>query len=197
MAATGGTNSMNTLRTLTHMKKAIFTAIAVASLAILPATAQAVPIVGTLDLTGAVRVTADLDRLAAAETLGSGSHASEPTSTGYFDPLANTLRCVGTGPCWRPGRCHGAQHLRLRVDLPDSPLPELNFILDTIVSCGQASLNPDVECVAGLDSPFRFDQDTEGTTIILNFRGTVVDHQSGPRGNVHASRRSSTRPSPG
>ena len=39
------------------MKKALFQAIAVATLAILPATAQAVPIVGTLDLTGAVRVT--------------------------------------------------------------------------------------------------------------------------------------------
>ena len=50
---------MNNLRTLTNMKKAIFTTIAVASLAILPATAQAVPIVGTLDMTGAVRVTPD------------------------------------------------------------------------------------------------------------------------------------------
>src|SRR5436190_20137274 len=81
---------MNTLRTLTHMKKAIFTAIAVASLAILPATAQAVPIVGTLDLTGAVRVTpTSIDWL--PQDNGFGLARVEATSTGYFAPLANTL----------------------------------------------------------------------------------------------------------
>ena len=44
---------------------------------------------------------------------------------------------------------------------PGSPLPGLNFILDIIVSCGQASLNPVEECDAGSDSPFRFDEDTK------------------------------------
>ena len=62
---------MNTLRTLTHMKKAIFTAIAVASLAILPATAQAVPITGTIDLVGAVRITSNgIDWLTGGSTPG-------------------------------------------------------------------------------------------------------------------------------
>ena len=49
---------MTNSRTLKNMKKALFRAMAVATLAILPATAQAVPITGTLDLVGRVRVTA-------------------------------------------------------------------------------------------------------------------------------------------
>jgi PEP-CTERM motif len=160
------------------MKKALFTAIAMASLAILPATAQAVPIVGTLDLTGAVRVTpTSIDWL--PQGLGFGLARVEPTSNGYFAPLGNTLARemdlvnvpvgvqLGTGI---PGF----------ETFPDSPLPGLNFILDMIVSCGQASLNPAVQCAAGLDSPFRFDQDSEGTTIIMNFRGRVVDPIGAP-----------------
>ena len=68
------------------MKKAIFPQSQWQVLAILPATAQAVPIVGTLDLTGAVRVTPDLDRLVAGRTMGSESHAlSRPA-------LATSLR---------------------------------------------------------------------------------------------------------
>src|SRR5688572_31600836 len=77
---------MNNLRTLTNMKKALFRAMAVAVLAILPATAQAVPIVGTLDLAGAVRVTA-----AGVEWLtlpsGTGDALVLQTSTGYFIPI--------------------------------------------------------------------------------------------------------------
>ena len=47
---------MNDLMRLLSPRKTILRAMAVAALAILPATAQAAPIVGTLDLTGAIRV---------------------------------------------------------------------------------------------------------------------------------------------
>jgi len=63
---------------------------------------------------------------------------------------------------------------------PDSPLPGLNFILDVILSCGQASLDPEDECVAGADSPFRFDEDTQGTTVVINFLGRVIDPLGAP-----------------
>ena len=56
---------------------------------------------------------------------------------------------------------------------PGTPLPGLNFILDQILSCGQSSFDPTDECVAGVNSPFRFDQDAAGTTVIINFRGRV------------------------
>ena len=34
---------------------------------------------------------------------------------------------------------------------------------------------PAKQCDAGVNSPFRFDEDTEGTTVIINFRGRVID----------------------
>jgi hypothetical protein len=163
---------MNNLRTLTNMKKALFRAMAVAVLAILPATAQAVPIVGTLDLTGAVRVDVDgtIDWL--PEGGPDGLAIVQPTSTGYFAPLGNTL----AHELDLAGLPVGVQ---LGAGIPNfetfEAMPGLNFILDMIVSCGQSSLDPDNECVAGEDSPFRFDQDTEGTTVILNFRGRVIN----------------------
>ena len=169
---------MNNLRTLTTMKKALIAAMAVATLAILPATAQAVPIVGTLDLTGSVRVTAtSIDWL--PEGLGIGVAQVQPTTDGYFLPLigsqAQELDLIGlpVGVQLGPG-IPGFE------TFPDSPLPGLNFILDVIVSCGQAALHPEFECQAGLDSPFRFDQDTEGTTVIINFRGRVQDPIGAP-----------------
>ena len=155
------------------MKKAIFTAIAVASLAILPATAQAVPIVGTLDLTGAVRVTADgtIDWL--PEGLGGGIARIEQTSSGYFAPLGGFIAIERD----LEGIPVGVTGLNIQnfETFPDTPLPGLNFILDTILSCGQASFAKEVECAAGESSPFRFDQDAEGTTVIINFKGTVID----------------------
>lgn len=169
---------MNTLRIRTNMKKAIFTAIAVASLAILPATAQAVPIVGTLDLTGAVRVTADtIDWLPVGT--GVGFARVEPTSTGYFAPLAD-MQATELDLFGLPVGVQLGEGVPGFETFAETPLPGLNFILDMIVSCGQSSLNPAIECVAGLDSPFRFDQDTEGTTVILNFRGRVVDPIGAP-----------------
>lgn len=160
-------------RTLTNMKKALVQAIAVATLVILPATAQAVPIVGTLDLIGGVRVTADqIDWL--PEGGGTGTALILGTSNGYFTALSGDTAIeldltglpvgvqIGTGV---PGF----------QTFPGTDLPGLNFILDIIVSCGQSSMDPDEECVLGEDSAFRFDEDTEGTTVIMNFRGRVID----------------------
>jgi len=166
---------MNNLRTLTHMRKALFLALAVATLAILPATAQAVPIVGTLDLTGSVRVTADsIDWL--PEGLGVGVAQVQPTTDGYFAPLIGSqaleLDLVGLPV---GVQLNGGAGIPGFETFPDSPLPGLNFILDVIVSCEQAALHPEFECQAGLDSPFRFDEDTNGTTVVINFLGRVVD----------------------
>ena len=49
---------MNDLMRLQNMKKTILRAMGVAILAILPSTAQAVPITGTMDLAGLMRITA-------------------------------------------------------------------------------------------------------------------------------------------
>ena len=168
---------MTNPRTLTNMKKAIFRAMAVAVLAILPATAQAVPIVGTLDLVGSVRVTATTIDWLPMDS-GIGFAVVQPTSDGYFAPLGGffsqetDLVGVPVGVPLGEGI--------LFETFPGSPLPGLQFILDVILSCGQASLDPEDECAAGEDSPFRFDEDTEGTTVIINFRGHVVDEIGAP-----------------
>ncbi len=169
---------MNNLRTLTNMKKALFRAMAVAVLAILPATAQAVPIVGTLDLTGSVRVTANsIDWLPAGG--GTGLALISGTSDGYFAPLGGFLATELDLLGLPVGVQLGAGVPGFQT-FPNTPLPGLNFILDIILSCGQTSLDPADECAAGLDSPFRFDEDTEGTTVIINFRGRVIDPLGAP-----------------
>ena len=141
------------------MKKALFTAIAVASLAILPATAQAVPIVGTLDLTGAVRVTPDSIDWLPRRRSGSGSHASSRRAPATSRRWANSL-AARTGPGGVPVGVQLGLGIPSFETFAESPLPGLNFILDMIVSCGQASLNPRrLSASLGLDSPFRFDQD--------------------------------------
>jgi hypothetical protein len=162
------------------MKKALFRAVAVATLAILPATAQAVPIVGTLDLTGSVRVTADgtIDWTPPING-GFGFARIMETSNGYFDVLdgsfARELDLVGIPV----GVTMGAGLPNFQT-FPDTVLPGLNFILDIILSCEQASLNDAEECDAGLASPFRFDEDAEGTTVIINFLGRVIDPIGAP-----------------
>ena len=169
---------MNDLMRLQNMKKTILQAMAVAALAILPATAQAVPIVGTLDLTGAIRVQPNTIDFLPTGT-GIGFARVEPTSLGYFAPLggfiAQELDLIGLPVGVQLLNASGDPGIPDFETFPGSPLPGLNFILDIIVSCGQASLFPADQCDAGLNSPFRFDQDTEGTTVILNFRGRVID----------------------
>jgi hypothetical protein len=162
---------MTNSRTLKNMKKALFRAIAVATLAILPATAQAIPITGTLDLVGRVRVTATtIDWLPLTPPLV--GDALILGATDYFSGLegttANELDLVGL-----------PIGVQLGAGVPDfetfNAAPGLSFILDTILSCGQASLNPVAECDGGLGSAFLFAEDNQGTTVIINFSGRVVD----------------------
>lgn len=164
---------MNNLRTLTNMKKAFFRAVAVAVLAILPATAQAVPIVGTLDLVGSVRVTATtIDWLPLAGPIP--GDALVLAASGYFAPLvgfgASELDLVGLPIGVQLGA--GVPNFET---FPGTPLPGLNFILDMILSCGQASFDPATECDGGLGSAFIFQEDAQGTTVVINFIGRVID----------------------
>jgi hypothetical protein len=165
---------MNTLRTLTHMKKAIFTAIAVASLAILPATAQAVPITGTIDLVGAVRITSNgIDWLTGGSTPGGTTgDAIVTASSGYFDPLNFGDDALELDFAGVPIGV-GGQNISGFETFED--MPGVNFTLDTILACGQTSLNPAVECILGPNSMFTFNQDTKGTTVVINFSGFVTD----------------------
>ena len=155
-----------------NMKSIILRAIAVATLAILPATAQAVPIVGSIDLTGAVRITpTSIDWLPAGGGVG---FAVVDTATDYFVPLIGDigqeldLDGVPVGVSLGDG-LSGFQ------TFPFGAMPGLNFVLDMIVSCEQASIDPATQCDAGLDSAFRFDQDAFGTTVVMNFVGRVFD----------------------
>ena len=169
---------MNDLMRLLSPKKTILRAMAVAALAILPATAQAAPIVGTLDLTGAIRVSPNSIDFLPTGT-GTGLARVESTSLGYFAPLggfiAQELDLIGLPVGVQLLSGNGDPGLPDFETFPGSPLPGLNFILDIILSCGQVSLNPADECAAGVSSPFRFDEDLLGTTVILGFRGHVID----------------------
>jgi hypothetical protein len=155
------------------MKKAILTAIAAATLTIVPATAQAVPIVGSIDLVGSVRITGDtIDWLTGGLPGGPTGEAFVLASSGYFDGLgfgsgATELDLSGI-PIGVSGQL---------VDGFETfeDMPGVNFILDTILSCGQSSLNPAVECLLGPASAFAFVQDQQGTVVVMNFNGFVVD----------------------
>ena len=158
------------------MRKALFQAMAVATLAILPATAQAVPIVGTLDLTGAVRVTANksiLSRQVPARVCASTGH--EPGFRAPRRLCRPEMDLVGLPVGVQLFDTSGGAGIPGFETFPCSPLSGLNFILDIIVSCGQSSMFPATQCDAGVNSPFRFDEDTEGTTVVINFRGRVID----------------------
>ena len=78
---------MNDLMRLLSPKKTILRAMAVAALAILPATAQAAPIVGTLDLTGAIRVSPNSIDFLPTGT-GTGLARVESTVSGTSRPSA-------------------------------------------------------------------------------------------------------------
>jgi len=165
---------MTNLRTLMNMRKTIYRAIAVATLAILPATAQAVPIVGTIDLIGAVRITpTGIDWLTNGTIPGGPTGtASVVTSTGYFAPLDFLDQAVELDLDSVPV---GVSGLNISGFETFEDMPGVNFILDTILSCGQVSANPAVECFLGVNSAFRFSQDASGTTVIMNFAGFVTD----------------------
>ena len=130
-----------------------------------------------MELTGALRLTLNsIDFLPMG--IGTGFAQVQPTSIGYFAPLggftAQELDLIGLPVGVQLGGNGGLGLLGFET-FQGSPLPGLSFILDMIVSCGQASLNPVDECDAGLNSQFQFDEDALGTSLILNFSGRVVD----------------------
>jgi hypothetical protein len=165
---------MTETRTLTTMKKALFQAIAVATLAILPATAQAVPIAGDLTLAGAVRVTAtDIDFL---DSFAGGNEfivIPDPGPADYFSFLAGTLGDAAdlnyllqpAGPAGFPPL---ANFLTFDADAG------LSFTLEAIAACDPAT------CFFP-GTPFNIFQtfnDTTGkfdTTVQMAMRGTVQD----------------------
>ena len=160
---------MTNPRTLTNMKKTILQAIAVATLAILPATAQAVPIVGELNLSG--RATVDATTITWEELGGflTDNEFLVLSGTDYFAGLTvtpgdaldldQTLFPVGT-PISLPN------FLTFDAD------PGLSFELTFIGECDPAA------CLfAG--TPFSAYESTVNgivrTTVELAMRGEVTD----------------------
>ena len=169
-----------------NVKNALFSALAVVSLAILPTTAQAVPIAGDLTLAGAVRVTAtDIDFL---ESFGTNEFIVIPDfgAPDYFDFLAGSVGdaldlnflAQPVGPAGFPGGPL-ANFLTFDAD------PGLSFTLEAIASC-----DPAMCFFPG--TPFNIFQtfnDTTGefdTTVQLALRGTVQD-TTGPNGTGEIS----------
>ena len=163
---------MNNLRTLTHMKKALFVVIAVATLAILPATAQAVPIAGDLNLSGRVTVDATTINwlgLQPAAIFGDNEFFVLD-GTGYFShltdvPLGDALDLDSTlFPVNTP--------ISLPNFLTFDADPGLSFELEFIAECDpSACLFP--------NTPFNAYETTVNgivrTTVELAMRGTVTD----------------------
>ena len=151
------------------MKKALLTAMAVASLAILPATAQAVPIAGDLNLSG--RVTVDATTIDWLELGGflTDNEFIVLDGTGYFNSLDVTpgdaldlnsaIHPVGT-PFSLPN------FLKFDAD------PGLSFELQFIAECDPAT------CLFP-GTPFNaYQQTVDGivrTTVELAMRGQVTD----------------------
>ena len=170
-------------RSLTNVKKTILMTLAVASLAILPTTAQAVPIAGDLTLAGIVRVTStDIDFVAFPG--GNEFIALPDPNSDYFDYLAlsfgdaldlnNILQPVG--PAGFPPL---ANFLTFDDDMG------LSFSLSGIASCDPATC-----FVPGSAfNVFQTFNNTTGvfdTTIQMSVSGTVQD-TTGPNGTGEIS----------
>jgi len=171
-------------RSLTNVKKTFLLALAVATLAILPATAQAVPIAGDLRLGGTVRVTnTDID-WQAVDGFGNEFVVLPSTAGDYFDFLnlsfgdaldLNTL-LQPVGPAGFPPL---ANFLTFDAD------PGLSFTLTGIASCDPATC-----FVPGTAfNAFQTFNNTSGvfdTTVQMSVRGTVQD-VTGPNGTGEVS----------
>ena len=167
------------------MNRAVLTAMAVVSLAILPTTAQAVPIAGDLTLAGAVTVTAtDINFL---DSFAGGNEfivIPDPGPADYFSFLSGTFGdaldlnylAQPVGPAGFPPL---ANFLTFDAD------PGLSFTLEAIASC-----DPALCFFPG--TPFNIFQtfnDTTGefdTTVQMALRGTVQD-TTGPNGTGEVS----------
>lgn len=157
-----------------HLKKALLAAIAVVSLAILPTTAQAVPIAGDLTLAGAVTVTnTTIDFL---DSFADGNEfvvVPDPGPADYFSFLAGTFGDALdlnylTQPPGPAGFAPLANFLTFDAD------PGLSFTLEAIALCDPAA------CFFP-GTPFNAFQTFNDTTndfdtsVQLALRGTVRD----------------------
>jgi PEP-CTERM motif len=154
-------------------------------LVMLPAAAQAVPIVGQLSLSGssvlvnATTVDWGVDGPPDGEILVEGS-----TSSGYFV----------SGPY---GNLDGFTDVLLDLDrslFPAGPIGSftplegfetvtgtgLNFTLTHIDQCDPGNPNPTADCPLGGTTPFRFIEFGGSTTVVLAAHGTVVDPTGAP-----------------
>jgi hypothetical protein len=166
------------------LKKAIFSALAVVSLAILPTTAQAVPIAGDLTLAGAVTVTAtDINFL---ESFGSNEFIviPDPGPADYFTFLSGTFGdALDLNYLAQPVGPGGFTPLQNFLTFDADP--GLSFTLEAIAACDPAT------CFFP-GTPFNIFQtfnDTTGdfdTTVQMALRGTVQD-TTGPNGTGEIS----------
>ena len=163
---------MSDSRTLTNMKKAIFLAIAVASLAILPTAAQAVPIAGDLSLSGSVRVTATAIEWVQASS-GFDFIVIDDTNSDFFDYLAFTFGdAIDLSAVAQPAG----------LPFPGGPLPNfLTFEEDAGLTFTLESISPcDTSSCFFPGTPFNYLQTTNSsggvdTAIQMSMSGTVSD----------------------
>lgn len=168
-----------------NLKKALFSALAVVSLAILPTTAQAVPIAGDLTLAGAVTVTdTDIDFL---DSFAGGNEfivIPDPGPADYFSFLSGTFGdALDLNYLAQPVGPAGFTPLQNFLTFDADP--GLSFTLEAIAACDPAT------CFFP-GTPFNIFQtfnDTTGdfdTTVQMALRGTVQD-TTGPNGTGEIS----------
>jgi hypothetical protein len=154
------------------MRKAILvTLLIVGVTAVIPTRAQAVPIEGTLDIAGAVRVTTGglIDWLPPIGG-GFGTPTVQPTTIGYFTPLIGfTIREADLNAAAFPAGPPGTfAPLSGFQTAPGTPLPGLNFTLTAIDPC-------EVGCGFGFAPQFNVLFTGGNTSVIMNTRGFVTD----------------------
>ena len=170
-------------RSLTNVKKTILMTLAVASLAILPTTAQAVPIAGDLSIAGIVRVDAtDIDFVTGPN--GNEFIVLPDVNSDYFDYLALSfgnaldlnLFAQPPGPAGFPPL---ANFLTFDAD------PGLSFTLTGIAACNPA------DCFLpgrpfNIFETFNTTTGDFDTTVQMGVNGTVQD-TTGPNGTGEIS----------
>ena len=154
------------------MRKAVLVALMIIGVtAVVPTRVQAVPIVGTLDIAGAVRVTnTGLIDWVPPVGMGFGMPVVQPTTIGYFAPLIGfTVReadlSAAAFPAGPPGTFAPLSGFQT---FPGTPLPGLNFTLTGIDIC-------EVGCGFGFAPQFNVVFTGGNTSVIMNVRGTVTD----------------------
>ena len=146
--------------------------------AYMPLQAQAVPITGTLDITGAVTIwgganPAQIDWNPVGG--GTGTATVSGTSTGTFTPFAGTT-VIEKDLLASLFPTSGFAPLDFFEQLVAAP--NINFVLQDILSCGE--LGAFVLCAAGTSSPFAFTPtgatiNDPGVTVSLRMTGIVYD----------------------